>query len=168
MDALFLAAHESAQDVYAHVVPSPTPAHNQPHPSTSTVQAAPTRHQPTSSRFAPPISDEDIVQRRKSAVPKKTNKDTKYCTKVWEEWCQYRREYHHSNIPTLHHITRTQFQHWLTRFLLEVRKKDGTEYTLHHICSGIARHMRAKVSILTLIFIKTMTLLSSEPHLIQR
>ena len=145
LDTLFLAAY--AQDVYVHVAPSPpptgsaTPTHNrnQPHPSTSTVQAP---------RFATPISDEDIVQRRKSAVPKKTNEDTKYCTKVWEEWCQYRREYHHSDIPTLHHITRTQLQHWLTRFVLEVCKKDGTEYppdTLHHICSGIARHMRANI-----------------------
>ena len=65
---------------------------------------------------------------------------------MWEEWCQYQREYHHSDISTLHHITRTQLQHWLTRFVLEVRKKDGTEYppdTLHHICSGIACHMRA-------------------------
>ena len=34
----------------------------------------------------------------------------------------------------------------MIRFVLEVRKKDGTEYppnTLHHLCSGIARYLRA-------------------------
>ena len=36
-------------------------------------------------------------------------------------------------------------QHWLSRFVLEVRKKDGSEYpanTLHHLCCGIMRHLR--------------------------
>ncbi len=36
--------------------------------------------------------------------------------------------------------------HWLTRFVLEVRKTDGNEYppnTLHHIICGIMRHVRA-------------------------
>ncbi len=34
-------------------------------------------------------------------------------------------------------------QHWLTRFILEVRKKDGSNFppeTLHHLCSGIVRY----------------------------
>ena len=33
----------------------------------------------------------------------------------------------------------------MSRFVLEVRKKDGSEYrpnTLHHICCGILRHLR--------------------------
>ena len=35
--------------------------------------------------------------------------------------------------------------HWMCRFVLEVRKKDGTEYppnTLHHICCGLLRYLR--------------------------
>ena len=36
-------------------------------------------------------------------------------------------------------------QYWMSRFILEVRKKDGSEYppnTLHHICCGILHHLR--------------------------
>ncbi len=42
-------------------------------------------------------------------------------------------------------MTRPELQHWLTRFILEVRKKDATVYppnTLHHIWCGLMRHMR--------------------------
>ena len=38
-----------------------------------------------------------------------------------------------------------QLQYWLSRFVLEVRKGDGSEYppnTLHHICCGLLRHIR--------------------------
>lgn len=38
----------------------------------------------------------------------------------------------------------TYIQYWMSRFVPEVRKKDGSEYppnTLHHI-SGIPRHLR--------------------------
>lgn len=34
---------------------------------------------------------------------------------------------------------------WLSYFVVEVRKQDGSEYppsTVHHLCSGIMRHVR--------------------------
>ncbi len=42
-------------------------------------------------------------------------------------------------------MTTPQLQHWLTQFILEVRKKVATVYppnTLHHICCGLIRHLR--------------------------
>ena len=42
-------------------------------------------------------------------------------------------------------ITVNQLQHWLCRFILEVRKKDGNPFppnTLHHIACGIMRYLR--------------------------
>ena len=42
-------------------------------------------------------------------------------------------------------MTPNQLTHWLSRFVVEVRKLDGTEYppnTLYHICAGIQRSLR--------------------------
>ena len=42
-------------------------------------------------------------------------------------------------------ITASELQYWLTRFITEVRKKNGVEYppnTLLHICTGIIRYLR--------------------------
>ena len=39
----------------------------------------------------------------------------------------------------------TSLQHWMSRFVLEVRKRDGTEYppnTLYHIICGLQRYIR--------------------------
>ena len=64
--------------------------------------------------------------------------------KVWAEWCSYRRETCGDAIPTLESIESTTLQHWLTRFVLEVRKKMERNIlpTLHHLCTGIMRFLR--------------------------
>ena len=41
-------------------------------------------------RFAAPLSEEQIAEARKAAIPKKTQLDTQYCIKVWHEWRNYR------------------------------------------------------------------------------
>ena len=122
-------------------------ARNQPHPS-SLISNSISHNQPCTSsraRFAPPITEEDITKRRLDAVPEKTTADTKYCVSVQEDWQKYRQEVYGSSIPSLSAITTSDLQHWMIRFVLEARKKDGSEYppeTLHHICSGIVRHLR--------------------------
>jgi len=58
-----------------------------------------------------------------------------------KNYCQ---EVHGSSIPSLSAITTADLQHWMIRFVLEARKKDGSEYppeSLHHICSGIVKHL---------------------------
>ena len=116
--------------------PVSAPAHTAAAPSS----AAP------SQRFAAPISDEEIETRRRAAVPKSTHNDTQYCIRVWAQWQNNRIETTNSTIPSLSSINPDELEYWLTRFVLEVRKQDHTEYppaTIHHLCSGIQRHLRA-------------------------
>jgi len=64
---------------------------------------------------------------------------------VWEEWCIHRKETCFDNIPYLQEISVDALQYWITCFILEVRKKDGSEFspdTLHHLCCGIQRFLR--------------------------
>ena len=98
-------------------------------------------------RFAAPKSEKDVEQARKARIPRKTQTDTKYCVEIWKTWSIYRNsvvknEQVYEDITSL---DSNSLQYWMSRFVLEVRKKDGTEYppnTLHHICCGILRHLR--------------------------
>ena len=48
-------------------------------------------------------------------------------------------------MPSLLDMERATLACWLTRFVLEMRKTDGTEYppnTMHHIVCGVMRHLR--------------------------
>ena len=73
---------------------------------------------------------------RVSAVPKKTQQDTQYCIRLWEEWCQHRQSNLGVSIPQLTELQPTELQQWLSYFILELHKKDGSKFTpdsLHHI-----------------------------------
>ena len=74
----------------------------------------------TSSRFATPITEEEISEKRESAIPENTKKDTQYCISVWEEWCEHRRQTTSSTIPSLSSIKSSELQYWLLRFIHEV------------------------------------------------
>ena len=96
-------------------------------------------------RFAAPKTEAEIVQARTQGVPLKTQKDTKYCVGVWESWREYRNSTTGAAIAPLTELNHSELDHWLTRFILEVRKKDGSEFppnSLHHICCGLMRHLR--------------------------
>ena len=62
-------------------------------------------------------------------IAQNTQKDTKNRFSVWEEWCQHCRDTTSSTtIPPLSSFPSTNLQFWSIRFILEVRKKDGSEY----------------------------------------
>ena len=92
-------------------------------------------------RFAIPKTEE-VQQARKARIPKRTQADTKYCLDIWKNWSNYRNsvvntEQVNKDITALDN---SGIQYWMSQFILEVRKKDGSEYppnTLHHICCGI-------------------------------
>ena len=95
-------------------------------------------------RFAPPKTDDEIARARLAGIPQSTQKDTKYCINTWEEWRKYRQEVSNTHIPPLTTMHVSEISHWLTRFILEARKKSGDPYppnTLHHIVVGIMRHL---------------------------
>ena len=138
-DAILL----EASNVYESSQTTQLPA---PPTTTTTVSTSPTPLPSAKKpRFAPPKLDEEILEDRKHGIPAKTLQDTKYCFNIWEEWRKHRQQCTGENIDELHELSIEMLQHWLIRFILEVRKKDGEVYqpnTLHHITAGLMRHIR--------------------------
>ena len=96
-------------------------------------------------RFASPKSAKEVIDARKASIPKKTQLDTDYCYRIWKEWRAYRNSIGQRQVPELETMENTEMNDWLCHFILEIRKKDGTEYppnTIHHIVCGIMRHLR--------------------------
>ncbi len=96
------------------------------------------------SRFSQPVPDDEIVKARMKAIPKKTRQDTDYCVRLWNSWRDNRRKLGF-DVPQLSEVDKIIQAQWLTRFILEVRKINGSEYppnTLYHIVNGIMRHVR--------------------------
>ena len=96
-------------------------------------------------RFPPPKSDNELKILREQGFPKRTQQDTTYCMNVYEMWRKSREQHCNTAIPPLHTMTATNISYHLTRFIVEARKKNGTEYpanTLHHLITGIMRHLR--------------------------
>ena len=97
------------------------------------------------SRFAPLKSEEDITRARREGIPQSTLKDTKYCLGIWDEWTAARQEHTATYIPPMATMSAAELSSWLTRFILEARKKNGDPYppnTLYHIVMGLVRHLR--------------------------
>ena len=95
--------------------------------------------------FAPPKTEQDIQQARLGAIPKKTQSDTKYCIGMWNEWRYHRYMNYHDSIPEITVISWPELATLLSKFVLEVRKKNGDEFppnTLLHIVSGLQRYLR--------------------------
>ena len=79
--------------------------------------------------FAPPKTDDEIAR---ASIPQSTQRDTKYCINTWEEWRKHRQEVSNTHIPPLTTMHVSEISHWLTRFILEARKKSihPTHYTI--------------------------------------
>ena len=84
------------------------------------------------SRFAAPISDEDEAILRSGAVPQKTQSTTDWGIRVWKEWAAERNpQSADGRCPlssSLLLMSVDDFSYWLAKFVVEVRKKDGTQY----------------------------------------
>ena len=88
-------------------------------------------------RFAVPLSDDAVKETRKAAVPKTTQKDTLWCIRLWNEWRKERNSRTEEQIPAdIIALSPAVLQPWLSRFVLEVTKKDATAYppdSLYHV-----------------------------------
>ena len=98
-------------------------------------------------RFAVPKTEEEVKQARQARIPKKTQIDTRYCIRIWKSWSEHRNSVEKNELvpEDITTLDCEQLQYWLSRFVLEVRKKSSSEYppnTLHHICCGLLRHLR--------------------------
>lgn len=102
-------------------------------------------------RFRSPVTEQEVKAVQKAAVPQNTQKSTNWALSVWKEWSQSR----WSRFPTQPlqcpgHLyilcyAPAQLDYWLSRFVLEARRKDGKMYppnTLHQLVCGILRYAR--------------------------
>jgi len=86
-------------------------------------------------------SDEDIHEMIKNSKPKNTEKSTKWCINLFNDWKKPRPE----EIPDLLDMNDNELNCWLARFISEVCKIGGNEYpakTLYQIACGLLRHLR--------------------------
>ena len=96
-------------------------------------------------RFANPVTESDILAKIQGSVPSATRQSTKWAATIWKNWKENRSKLN-AEIPLeLEGITNEQLNHWLSRFIMEVRNHNGDPYTggtLYAICSGIQRFVR--------------------------
>ncbi|CAC5385968.1 unnamed protein product [Mytilus coruscus] len=95
-------------------------------------------------RFTAPVSDEDIEKLISSQTNANTKKNTKWSIGVFNEW-RIARSKHGDNIADIHMLEAAEMNHWLQRFVIEVRNKKGEEYppkSLYSIICGLLRYCK--------------------------
>ena len=77
--------------------------------------------------FVPPKTQQEIGKAKLSAIPATTTADTKYCVKIWNDWCSHRLVKYGDVIPPLNHseLSVASLAEILSSFIFEVRKQDG-------------------------------------------
>ena len=99
----------------------------------------------STARFVPPVSDEAIQQLVSNHENRNTKKNTSWAAGVFFAWRDARNACGGEFIPEIQSMTVEQMNHYLTRFVVEARKKDGDPYypkTLYLICAGLVRFLR--------------------------
>ncbi len=99
-------------------------------------------------RFANPTSDEDLKKAKENSKAINIVKATTWAFNIWKQWSSYRRQVcSATECPpaNLQQSTKQEMDFWLSKFILEVRKANGDEYTpnsLYSICCGMMRYIR--------------------------
>ena len=80
-------------------------------------------------RFGPLVTDSEVSNLQEAAVPTNTKKNTTWAMNVWKEWATYRKQLNSANCP-LYMLTMSpaELDKWLSRFVLEVRRRNGNVY----------------------------------------
>ena len=137
---------DPAQFLSTHASQQPLPSSSQPVPPVEPVATEPSSAD--SSRFAL-TSDTQLEEAKVAAISKNTAKSTLWCVNVWKEWSQYRQSLHpgaYSEWPIhLYLADNQQLDYWLSKFVLETRKRNGDHYppkTLYAICCGLQRYIQ--------------------------
>lgn len=94
-----------------------------------------------STRFGKPASDKDIKNLVDGQKNCNTDKNTKWALGVFNAW----RKERGSDIPELIAMSPESMNFWLSRFIMEARKRDGGDYppkSLYLISCGLLRHLK--------------------------
>ena len=96
-------------------------------------------------------SDAAVKETQEHAVPATTKKSTSWAVTVWTEWSKGRQEHFRNDPmelpPHLMVCRKQELDHWLSRFVIEARRKDGKPHppnTLYQLCCGIMRYVRGE------------------------
>ena len=105
------------------------------------------------------VSDRTVENVRKDRVPKNTIRHTTWSTNVYNAWVKERNEQfkdfqaernEFQRIPNLDSINLEEINYWLSKFAVEVRKKDGSDYrheVLYSLFCGMNRTRSKKASL---------------------
>ena len=59
--------------------------------NTLPVNTPPTKQDPPPAKqkhFGDPLTLDDVAQATKAVIPKNTQQDTRWCVRIWNEWCE--------------------------------------------------------------------------------
>ena len=110
----------------------PLPFYNEPGPSACpTASICTGSTSANTSRFS--LTDNGLLTAAKaSSIWKNTAKNTSWSVNIWKEWSRHRQQSHPGNYNEwpvhLYLANDQQLDHWLSKFVLEARKKNGEQY----------------------------------------
>ena len=104
-------------------------------------------------RFASPKSAHQVETVRKSAIPRKTRRNTEWAERTWYSWANYRAGKMSpeelkkgckldANFASM---SIEAMNYWLSKFILEVRSSNSKEYSpdsLYQLCCGLHRSLK--------------------------
>ena len=99
--------------------------------------------------YASPKGKATVQSARVASTPTKTKEQTEWAVKVWKEWALSRNTRFLSDkqpfSTTFCELTVSEMDFWLSRFVLEVRKRNGDPYppnTLYQLICGLQHQLR--------------------------
>ena len=94
-------------------------------------------------RFSELASDSDVQKASEGIVAKNTEKNDRWALNAFRAWKSERNDRCESKCPdVLERDDAELLNKWLSLFVLEVRKSDGTQYPPQSILCGLQRYMR--------------------------
>ncbi len=99
-------------------------------------------------KFSSPKGKDAVQKARENSIPVKTKDATTWAVHVWTSWANARNKRLLSDEkrfnPDLCLLTTEEMKFWLSRFVLEVRKKNGDYYppnAIYQLIPGLQRHL---------------------------
>ena len=108
-------------------------------------------------RFAEPISESEMLEKIKNAIPQSTKRSTAWAANVWQDWLENRQKSGEEVPPCLAGIDNQQLGRWFPRFIMEARDQRGNEYigrSIYALCAAVQRYIRESRVEYQLIFSK--------------
>ena len=90
--------------------------------------------QETPQRFEQPMNEKDFERSIAGRIPQNTQSNTKWALNIFKEWRMWRNfrsdtvQDSHWPIPTLEQGSLPDLEYWLSRFICEVKRQDGSPY----------------------------------------